>query len=576
MQTQLSSPAAAAKGTIPKTGAQIIVDALLAHGVDTVFGYTGAAVLPLFDRLYEAPIRFIVPVHEQGGCHMADAYARASGKTGVMLATSGPGACNLVTGLATAMMDSIPLVAVTGQVRTDLIGEDAFQEAPTTGITRAVTKHSSIVMDVKDLSRTIYEAFHIASTGRPGPVLIDIPVDIEFQRYNVNGSVRLNLPGYHPHKNGHAGQIAEAADAINRSERPVLLAGGGVITSNASQELRDLAHKANLPVAMTLMGLGSFDQRQPQSLDMLGMHGAAYANFAVQECDLLIAVGARFDDRVTGSLATFAPKAKVIHIDIDPSNISKCVEADIPIVGDAKTVLAALAEHVEHRERAPWFARIADWKSHCPPSYDREAPTIKPQYIIEELCRRTNEETIITTGVGQHQMWSAQFYRFSRPRQVITSGGLGTMGFGLPAAIGAQIARPDATVVDIDGDHSFNMTMAELNTAVQHELPIKVCILNNGYMGMVRQWQELFYSKRYVYSHLRNPDYAAFARAVGAVGITVDQKDQVGPAIEQMLREDRPCVVDFHVDPMENVLPMVPPGKGLHEMEGLRSLQNAM
>jgi acetolactate synthase-1/2/3 large subunit len=431
-------------------------------------------------------------------------------------------------------------------------------------------------MNVKDLAGTIYEAFHIASTGRPGPVLIDIPVDIEFQRYNTNGSVRLNLPGYRPHTNGHAGQIAEAAEAINRCERPVLLAGGGVITANASQELRELARKANLPVAMTLMGLGSFDQRRPESLDMLGMHGAAYANFAVQECDLLIAVGARFDDRVTGNLATFAPKAEVIHIDIDPSNISKCVEADIPIVGDAKTVLAALAEQVECRERPQWFAKISDWKSRCPPDYDHKATTIKPQYVIEELCRRTTEETIITTGVGQHQMWTAQFYRFSRPRQIITSGGLGTMGFGLPAAIGAQIARPDATVIDIDGDHSFNMTMAELNTAVQHGLPIKVCILNNGYMGMVRQWQELFYSKRYAYSHLCNPDYAAFARAVGAVGITVDSKDQVGPAIERMLREDRPCVVDFHVDATENVVPMVPPGKALHEMEGLRALQNAM
>jgi acetolactate synthase-1/2/3 large subunit len=574
MQTQ--SPAGPAERTIPKTGAQIIVDALLAHGVDTVFGYTGASVLPLFDRLYESPIRVVVPCHEQGGCHMADAYARASGRTGVIIATSGPGACNLITGLATAMMDSIPLVAITGQVRTDLIGDDAFQEAPTTGITRAVTKHNSIVMNVKDLAGTIYEAFHIASTGRPGPVLIDIPVDIEFQKYNVNGSIRLNLPGYRPHKNGHAGQIAEAAEAINWSERPVLLAGGGVITANASQELRDLARKANLPVAMTLMGLGSFDQRQPESLDMLGMHGAAYANFAVQECDLLIAIGARFDDRVTGSVATFAPKAKVIHVDIDPSTISKCVEADIPIVGDAKAVLAALAECVERRDRPQWFAKIAEWKSRCPPTYDRDAATIKPQHIIEELCQRTTEDTVITTGVGQHQMWSAQFYKFSRSRQLITSGGLGTMGFGLPAAIGVQIARPDATVVDIDGDHSFNMTMAELNTAVQHELPIKVCILNNGYMGMVRQWQELFYQKRYVYSQLRNPDYAAFARAVGAAGMTVESKDQVGPAIEQMLGEDRPCVVDFRVDPTENVLPIVPPGKALQEMEGLRALQNAM
>jgi len=576
MQTHSLSPAPPAERTIPKTGAQIIVDALLAHGVDTVFGYIGASVLPLFDRLYESPIRFVVPVHEQGGCHMADAYARASGKTGVIIATSGPGVCNLVTGLATAMMDSIPLVAITGQVRTDLIGDDAFQEAPTTGITRAVTKHNSIVMDVKDLARTIYEAFHIASTGRPGPVLIDIPVDIELRKHSSNGTLRLNLPGYRPHRNGHAGQIAEAAEAINHSQRPVLLAGGGVITANASQELRELARKANLPIAMTLMGLGSFDQHVPESLDMLGMHGAACANFAVQECDLLIAVGARFDDRVTGKLTTFAPRAKVIHIDIDPLNISKCVEVDVPMVGDAKAVLAALAECVEYRERAEWFAKIADWKSRCPPDYDRNTSTIKPQYVIEELCRWTNEDTIITTGVGQHQMWISQFYKFSRPRQLITSGGLGTMGFGLPAAIGAQIARPDATVIDIDGDHSFNMTLAEWNTAVQHELPIKVCILNNGYMGMVRQWQELFYQKRYVYSHLRNPDYAAFARAVGAVGITVDLKDQVGPAIEQILREDRPCVVDFHVDAEENVFPMVPAGKGLHEMEGVSLLRNAM
>ena len=576
MHIQSPSPAGPAERTIPKTGSQIIVDALLAHGVDTVFGYTGAAVLPLFDRLYESPIRVVVPCHEQGGCHMADAYARASGRTGVIIATSGPGACNLVTGLATAMMDSIPLVAITGQVRTDLIGDDAFQEAPTTGITRAVTKHNSIVMNVRDLARTIHEAFHIASTGRPGPVLVDIPADIEFQKHSVSGSLRLNLPGYRPHRNGHAGQVAEAAQAVNRSEKPVLLAGGGVVTANASQELRQLARKANLPVAMTLMGLGSFDQRRPESLDMLGMHGAAYANFAVQECDLLIAVGARFDDRVTGTIATFVPKAKLIHVDIDPSNISKCVEADIPIVGDAKAVLAALAERVEHCERPQWLARIAEWKSLYPPTYDRQATTLKPQYVIEELCRQTDEETIITTGVGQHQMWTAQFYKFHRPRQLITSGGLGTMGFGLPAAIGAQIARPDATVVDIDGDHSFNMTLAELNTAVQHELPIKVCILNNGYMGMVRQWQELFYQKRYVYSQVRNPDYAQFARAVGAAGITVDSRDQVGPAIEQMLREDRPCVVDFHTDAEENVLPMVPAGKALHEMEGLRAIQNAM
>jgi acetolactate synthase-1/2/3 large subunit len=576
MQADSSPTAGPAERTIPKTGAQIIVDALRAHGVETIFGYIGASVLPLFDRLYDSPIRFVIPCHEQGGCHMADAYARASGRVGVVIATSGPGACNLVTGLATAMMDSIPLVALTGQVRTDLIGDDAFQEAPTTGITRAVTKHNSIVTDIKDLARTIYEAFHIASTGRPGPVLVDIPADLEFQKHAGDGPIRVNLPGYRVPKNGHAKQISEAAEAINRSERPVLLAGGGVITANASQELRDLATKANLPVAMTLMGLGGFDQRRPESLDMPGMHGTPYANFAIQDCDLLVAVGARFDDRVTGKLEAFAPKAKVIHIDIDPSNIAKTVRADIPIVGDARVVLGSLAELVEHRERPAWFAKIADWKRHHALDYDHAAATIKPQHVIEELYRQTGGEAIVATGVGQHQMFGAQFYKFRNPRQLITSGGLGTMGFGLPAAIGAQIARPDALVVDIDGDHSFNMTMAELSTAVQHELPIKVCILNNGYMGMVRQWQELFYHKRYAYSYLRNPDYAEFARAVGAVGITVRSKDQVGPALAQMLGTDKPCVVDFHVDAEENVWPIVPAGKSLDEMQGLEMLQNAM
>ncbi|MCU0917926.1 MAG: biosynthetic-type acetolactate synthase large subunit [Planctomycetes bacterium] len=576
MYTVSSPSAGPAAGSLPRTGAQIIVDALLAHGVDTVFGYIGASVLPLFDRLYDAPIRFVVPCHEQGGCHMADAYARAGGKVGVIIATSGPGACNLVTGLATAMMDSIPLVAITGQVRTDLVGQDAFQEAPTTGITRAVTKHNSIVTDIKDLGRTIYEAFHIASTGRPGPVLIDVPADLEFQKCGGNGAIRVHLPGYKVPRNGHAKQIEEAAQAINRSERPVLLAGGGVITAGASQELRELAAKANLPVAMTLMGLGSFDQRRPESLDMPGMHGAPYANFAIQESDLLIAVGARFDDRVTGKVDTFATKAKIAHIDIDPSNISKTVRADIPIVGDARVVLAALAGCVEYRDRTQWFAQIAEWKRLYPVGYDRKAAGLKPQYVIEELYRRTDGNAVITTGVGQHQVWSGQFYKFRQPRQLITSGGLGTMGFGLPAAIGAQIARPEALVIDIDGDHSFNMTMAELSTAVQNELPVKVCILNNGYMGMVRQWQELFYRKRYAYSHLRNPDYAEFARAVGAAGLTVRSRDEVGPALEQMLRADKPCVVDFHVDATENVVPMVPAGKSLDEMEGLDVLQNAM
>ncbi len=574
MRAKAETAASTAETITVKTGAQIVVDTLVDLGVDTMFGYTGGVVLPLFDKLYDAPIRFIVPRHEQGGTHMADAYARASGKVGVVLATSGPGACNLVTGLATAMMDSIPVVALTGQVRTELIGNDAFQEADTTGITRPVTKYNSIVKDIRDLERTIREAFHIASTGRPGPVLIDLPVDISVGKHPCNGKAEIDLPGYRIRTKGHARQIAMAAEAINKSERPVLYVGGGVILANATEELRAFAEKAHLPVTMTLLGLGSYDQRRPESLDMLGMHGSAYANYAVQECDLLIAVGARFDDRVTGKLTTFAPHAKIIHVDIDPSSISKNVRVDIPVVGDAKFILAELTKAVEHRPREPWFAKIAEWKEKYPFRYDRNAPSIKPQQVIEEVCRQTNSDALITTGVGQHQMWTAQFYRFTRPRQFISSGGLGTMGFGLPAAIGAQIARPDATVIDIDGDHSFNMTMTELATAVEYELPIKVCIMNNGYMGMVRQWQQLFYNRRYACSYLKNPDYAQVARALGAVGITVDKKENVPQAITQMLAETRPCVVDFHVEPEENVWPMVPAGKSLSEMDGLTILES--
>jgi len=557
-----------------KTGAQIIVDTLQDLGVDTMFGYTGGVVLPLFDRLYDAPIRVIVPRHEQGGCHMADGYARASGKVGVVVTTSGPGACNLVTGLATAMMDSIPLVALTGQVRTELIGNDAFQEADITGITRPITKYNCIVKDVRDLERTLREAFYIASTGRPGPVLVDIPVDVEVSKCAVGGPVRMHLPGYRIKTKGHKRQISMVAKAINESKQPVLYVGGGVISANAAEELRALAMKAHLPVTMTLLGLGSFDQNRPESLDMLGMHGSAYANYAVQDCDLLIAVGARFDDRVTGKLKSFAPNARIIHIDIDPSSISKNVHVDIPVVGDAKAILAELIEEVEYRERKRWFNKIAEWKKKFPFRYDNSSSSIKPQYVIEQICRQTQGKAIITTGVGQNQMWVAQFYKFSRPRQLITSGGLGTMGFGLPAAIGAQIARPDDTVIDIDGDHSFNMTMTELRTAVEYELPIKVCILNNSYMGMVRQWQELFYGKRYSKSYLSNPDYAEVARALGAVGFTVEKKSDVPDAVARMLRETRPCVVDFRVEKEENVWPMVPAGKSLDEMSGLDILES--
>jgi len=534
-----------------------------------MFGYLGGVVLPLFDKLYDAPIRFIIPRHEQGGCHMADAYARATGKVGVVVATSGPGATNLVTGLATAMMDSTPMVALTGQVRTDLIGNDAFQEADTTGITRPVTKHNVIVKDPNTLARTIREAFYIASSGRPGPVLIDLPVDMQVAECAVTGSEKIKLPGYKVKSHGHARQISLAAQAINNSQKPVLYVGGGVISAGATEQLRQLAQKANIPVTTTLLGLGTYDQNRPESLDMLGMHGTAYANYAVQECDLLIAVGARFEDRVTGKIKTFASNAKIIHVDIDPASIAKNVRVDIPVVGDAKDILTALVKKVSHRERGEWFAKIAEWKEKHPLCYNDSGEKVKPQYVIEELCRQTKGEATIVTGVGQHQMWATQFYRYSRPRQFISSGGLGTMGFGLPAAIGAQIALPNETVIDIDGDSSFNMTLTELSTAVQYELPVKVCLINNGYMGMVRQWQELFYGKRYSYSFLKNPDFANLACAFGAVGYTVDKKQDVPGAIEKMLAATKPCVVDFRVEREENVWPMVAAGKSLHEMDGL-------
>ena len=559
--------------TTHKPGSQIIVDTLIEQGVEVIFGYLGGVVLPLFDKLYDAPIKFIIPRHEQGGCHMADAYARATGKVGVVITTSGPGATNLTTGLATAMMDSTPLVALTGQVRTELIGNDAFQEADTTGITRPITKHNVIVKDPSQLARTIREAFYIASSGRPGPVLIDLPVDVQLAQIAPTEPEVINLPGYKLRKQGHARQIILAANAINESEKPVIYAGGGVIISGASQELRQLAEKANLPVTTTLMGLGAYDQNRPESLDMLGMHGTAYANYAIQNCDLLISIGARFEDRVTGKLNTFAPRAKIVHIDIDPASISKNVRVDIPVVGDARLILTELAKVVEHRPRKAWFEEIAAWKEKHPLRYDTEADVVKPQYVIEELCRQTKGDATIVTGVGQHQMWAAQFYRYSRPRQFITSGGLGTMGFGLPGAIGVQVACPDALVVDIDGDSSFNMTLTELSTAVQYELPVKVCLLNNGYMGMVRQWQELFYGKRYSCSSLKNPDFAILAQAFGAAGYTVDKKADVAAGIEKMLTEKKPCVVDFKIDRTENVWPMVAAGKGLHEMDGLDAFE---
>lgn len=556
-------------GMLGKNGASLLLDVLIEQGVEVLFGYSGGAILPTFDRLYSSPIRFIMTRHEQGAGHMADGYSRATGKVGTAIVTSGPGATNLTTALATAHMDSIPMVAITGQVATAAIGNDAFQEADVIGVTRPVTKHNILVKNVNDLPRIVREAYHIARTGRPGPVLIDLPKDIQVSKLDIEDDGHLDLPGYRPRHKGNQRQIRLAAEAINASERPVLYVGGGVILSEASAELRELARKANIPVTTTLLGLGAVDEvgDSDLALHMLGMHGSAYANYAVQGSDLLIAVGARFDDRVTGKLETFAPHAKIIHIDVDPSSISKSVDVDIPVVGDAKAVLADLIQHVEHRSRADWFELINKWKKQYPFSYDQQPDgAIKPQHVIDQVSKLTEGKAIITTGVGQHQMWAAQFYRWRMPRQMITSGGLGTMGYGFPAAIGAAVGCPDRHVIDIDGDGSFLMTCNELATAAQYQIPVKVVILNNNYQGMVRQWQELFFERRYMAVDMPNPSFARVAEAFGCTGIDLKDPKDVPDAIRQMLDAPGPVVVDAHVEPEENVYPMVAVGKSLHEM----------
>ena len=565
-----SAPDATGAKSNEITGAQYLCDLLLEQDVDVIFGYPGGVVLSIFDALYHSDLELILTRHEQNATHAADGYARSTGKTGVVLVTSGPGACNTVTGIATAYMDSIPMVIITGQVKTHLIGNDAFQEADTTGITRPITKHNYIVKDVHDLGRIIKEAFHLASTGRPGPVLVDVPADVSTAKFVRDRSKEaINLPGYKPREEGHIRQIQKAAEAINAAEKPLIYTGGGVILSNASEELRAFVHKANAPITTTLLGLGAFDENDPLSLRMLGMHGTAYANFGVQECDLLVSIGARFDDRVTGDVKRFAPNAKIVHVDIDPSSISKTIKVDIPVVGDAKKILPILTELVETKPRANWLQRINDLKETYPLVYEHEGDSIKPQYVIEEVARQTNSNAFVTTGVGQHQMWAAQFYKFRKPRQIITSGGLGTMGFGLPAAIGAQIANPNDHVVCFEGDSSFSMALHDIPTAVERSLPLKICILNNGYMGMVRQWQELFYGRRYSKSYLQHPCFADVAKAFGAAGYVARKKSDVPKVVEQMMNEKKCCVVDFHVEPEENVWPMVAAGKSLHEMDGL-------
>ncbi|NLA38113.1 MAG: biosynthetic-type acetolactate synthase large subunit [Methanomicrobiales archaeon] len=554
-----------------KTGARTLIDALQREGVDTIFGYPGGSVLPIYDELYDSSIRHILVRHEQAAAHAADGYARASGRVGVCLATSGPGACNLVTGIATAYMDSAPIVALTGQVPTGMLGNDAFQESDITGITMPVTKHNYLVKDAGDLDRVIREAFYIARTGRPGPVLVDLPKDVTNGQVKAGGTAqgKISLRGYQPTYEGHVRQIDKALDLIVDAERPLIYAGGGVIHSGSSAELLKFAETAAIPVTTTLMGLGAIPGDHPLSLGMLGMHGTQTANYAVTECDLLIAIGARFDDRVTGKIETFAPSAAVIHIDIDPAEIGKNKVVDVPIVGDVKAVLQAFLQRMQKRgDTASWTARISTWKAQYPLRY-REDDHLRPQYVIEVLSRLLDGEGVIASEVGQNQMWAALYYCFKKPRTWITSGGLGTMGYGFPAAIGAHFARPDLPVVDIAGDGSIQMNIQELGTVAHYKIPVKVVILNNMYLGMVRQWQELFYDRRYAYTELPPVDFVGIANAYGVEGIRVEEKGDVLEALETALAADGPYVLDFRIEREENVFPMVPAGAAINEMIGV-------
>ncbi|MEW6289708.1 MAG: biosynthetic-type acetolactate synthase large subunit [Thermodesulfobacteriota bacterium] len=560
------------------TGSQALLKCLEEQKVDTIFGFPGGAVIDLYDAILASDkLTHVLVRHEQAAVHAADAYARVTGDVGVALVTSGPGATNTVTGIASAYMDSIPIVVFTGQVPTGLIGNDAFQEVDIVGITRPCTKHNYLVKDINDLVPTIREAFHIARSGRPGPVLIDLPKDVMASKIVFPEPQQVKMRTYRPTYEPHPGQIEKACRAILKARKPVIYAGGGVILSNAHEELTQLARNADIPVTMTLMGLGGFPGTDPLSMGMLGMHGTYYANMAVANCDLLIAVGARFDDRVTGRVDAFAPHAKIIHIDIDPTSISKNVKVHIPIVADCKHALTAMntwfarSEEfnagTEKENHAAWLRQINEWRTAHPLGYIEKPDVIKPQFVVQKLHELTQGDAIITTEVGQNQMWAAQFYHFNHPRAFMTSGGLGVMGYGFPAAIGAQMAAPDRIVIDIAGDGSIQMNIQEMATAMQYKLPIKIAILNNGFLGMVRQWQELFYDKKYSATTLDvAPDFVALARAYGAVGLRATKPSEVEPVIKEALATKNLVVMDFVIDREEGVYPMVPAGKATTEM----------
>ncbi|WP_456324555.1 biosynthetic-type acetolactate synthase large subunit [Desulfonauticus submarinus] len=555
------------------TGAQILLECLKEEGVSHIFGFPGGAVIDIYHYLPKYPFKHILVRHEQGAVHAADGYARSTGKVGVCLVTSGPGATNTVTGIATAYMDSVPLVVFTGQVPTALIGNDAFQEVDIVGITRPCTKHNFLVKDVKELAYVVKKAFHIARTGRPGPVLVDLPKDVMQAKAKFSYPEKISLRSYNPHYEPNKKQIKRAASLISKATRPLIYAGGGVISSSAHEILKILAQKFHIPVTTTLMGLGAFPGDHDLWLGMLGMHGTYAANMSVNNSDVLISVGARFDDRVTGKISSFAPRSKIIHIDIDPTSIRKNVQVDVPIVADCKLALESLFNELVDKDEnweekhAVWLEMVKEWKIKYPLRYEQGGKAIKPQFVVEKLYELTKGNAIITTEVGQNQMWAAQFYYYKHPRTFISSGGLGTMGYGFPAAIGAQMANPDKMVIDIAGDGSIQMNIQELATAVSYNLPVKIVILNNGYLGMVRQWQELFYNKNYCATCLhQNPDFVALAKAYGAEGYRIKENKEVEPVLEKALASKKTVVVDVWVEPEENVYPMVPAGASLTEM----------